>query len=78
MAEAGWPAAGGGDLAGRKEHSSIWREEIGNRNPLVGIDDGQTNVINFIPFVCPSRTPIRGAIEIEINSLLISLSQYQP
>jgi hypothetical protein len=27
---------------------------------VVGIDDGQTNGINFIPFVCPSRTPIRG------------------
>jgi hypothetical protein len=45
--------------------NSIWREEIGreeigHRNPLVGIDDGQTNGINFIPFVCPSRSPIRG------------------
>ena len=25
-----------------------------------GIVDGQTNGINFIPFVCPSQTPIRG------------------
>ena len=27
---------------------------------VVGIDDGQTNVIIFFPFVCPSRSPIRG------------------
>ena len=27
---------------------------------VVGIDDGQKNGINFIPFVCPSRTPIRA------------------
>jgi hypothetical protein len=44
----------------RSSHSSIWREAIGNSNPLVGIDDGQTNGIIFIQFVCPSRSPIRG------------------
>ena len=30
------------------------------RTMVEGIDDEQTNGINFIPFVCPSRTPIRG------------------
>ena len=30
------------------------------RTMVEGMDDGQTNGINFIPFVCPSRTPIRG------------------
>jgi hypothetical protein len=28
------------------------------RGVVVGMDDGQTNGINFIQFVCPSRTPI--------------------
>ena len=27
---------------------------------VVEIDDGQTNKINFIQFVCPSRSPVRG------------------
>jgi hypothetical protein len=27
---------------------------------VVGIDDGQTNGKKLVPFVCPSRTPIRG------------------
>ncbi len=31
---------------------------------VVGIDDGQTNGINFIQFVCPSRTPIRGDADV--------------
>ena len=30
------------------------------RTMVEGMDDEQTNGINFIPFVCPSRTPIRG------------------
>ena len=32
----------------------------GTRGVVVGMDDGQTNGINFIQFVCPSRTPMPG------------------
>ena len=38
---------------------SIERIEDEDSN-LSGIDDGQTNGINFFQFVCPSRTPFQG------------------
>ena len=37
-------------------HSSVRIEHRSEASERVGIDDGQTNGINFISFVCPSRT----------------------
>ena len=42
------------------------------RTMVVGIDDGQTNGINFIPFVCPSRgVVVVGIDDGQTNGILL-------